>query len=413
MAYSELIKSFAKIRDYVNQFYVYGFRTRLEYTQKSARSYDNERRRIESWLGDYISFNQDSNGKNVYLSVDSRAVPHNPLYKAFKAKSFTDNDITLHFYILDILSDSKMHTINDIVNQITEKYCSFFEKEKIFDESTIRKKLNEYSRLGLIKKQKQGKMLYYTISDNPIDLDKWKDAIAFFSEADELGVIGSYLLDKYDAIPDYYAFKHHYILYALESEILYSILTAINEHRRINIECYFAKRRNIAACDVLPVKIYVSTQGGRRHLFCYNRKGEPLTLRMDAIKKVTVGDMEPFFESYIEKYNNFKDKIWGVSFNGKNHTEHIEMIIYVGENEEYIANRLEREKRCGTVSRIDNNHYLFSADVYDANEMLPWLRTFIGRIDMLECSNKKITKTFYSDLEKMKAMYKGDFDDIQ
>ena len=104
MAYSELIKNFARIRDYMREFYVYGFKSRDEYGAKSARSYDNERRRIESWLGDYMAFRQDAAGKNVFLSVDSRQIPHNPLYKAFKAKSFTDKDITLHFYILDLLA---------------------------------------------------------------------------------------------------------------------------------------------------------------------------------------------------------------------------------------------------------------------------------------------------------------------
>ena len=55
-------------------FYVYGFKRRDEYTKRSARSYDNERRRIESWLGDYMGFRQDSDGKQVFLSVDSRAI---------------------------------------------------------------------------------------------------------------------------------------------------------------------------------------------------------------------------------------------------------------------------------------------------------------------------------------------------
>ena len=104
MAYSELIKNFARIRGYMREFYVYGFKSREEFKDKSARSYDNERRRIESWLGDYMAFRQDAAGKNVFLSVDSRQIPHNPLYKAFKAKSFTDKDITLHFYILDLLA---------------------------------------------------------------------------------------------------------------------------------------------------------------------------------------------------------------------------------------------------------------------------------------------------------------------
>ena len=95
MAYSELIKSFERTRDYMRQFYVYGFKGRSEYDQKSTRSYDNERRRIESWLGDYMAFRQDAAGKNVFISVDSRAIPGNPLYHAFKAKSFTA--VTLHF----------------------------------------------------------------------------------------------------------------------------------------------------------------------------------------------------------------------------------------------------------------------------------------------------------------------------
>lgn len=56
MAYSELIKNFSRIRDYMRQFYLYGFKSRTQYHKKSVRSYDNERRRIESWLGDFMRF---------------------------------------------------------------------------------------------------------------------------------------------------------------------------------------------------------------------------------------------------------------------------------------------------------------------------------------------------------------------
>ena len=60
MAYSELIKNFEKIRSYMRDFYIYGFRTRTEFVRKSARSYDNERRRVESWLKGAVSFRQDA-----------------------------------------------------------------------------------------------------------------------------------------------------------------------------------------------------------------------------------------------------------------------------------------------------------------------------------------------------------------
>ena len=75
-SYSELIKNFEKIRAYMREFYVYGFKSRDEYDAKSARSYDDERRRIESWLGDHTGFVRTPEGKNVFISIDSRISGH-------------------------------------------------------------------------------------------------------------------------------------------------------------------------------------------------------------------------------------------------------------------------------------------------------------------------------------------------
>ena len=38
MAYSELIKDFKRIRAYLRDFYVYGFKVRSEFLEKSSRS---------------------------------------------------------------------------------------------------------------------------------------------------------------------------------------------------------------------------------------------------------------------------------------------------------------------------------------------------------------------------------------
>ena len=39
-AYHELVKNFEKVRAYMREFYVYGFKSRTEYDARSARSYD-------------------------------------------------------------------------------------------------------------------------------------------------------------------------------------------------------------------------------------------------------------------------------------------------------------------------------------------------------------------------------------
>ena len=67
-SYSELIKNFEKIRAYMREFYIYGFKSREDYDKKSPRSYDDERRRMESLLGKHMSFVRSSEGKNVFIT---------------------------------------------------------------------------------------------------------------------------------------------------------------------------------------------------------------------------------------------------------------------------------------------------------------------------------------------------------
>ena len=410
MAYSELIKNFDRIRDYMRQFYVYGFKSRNEYDKKSARSYDNERRRIESWLGDFMSFRQTADGKNVFLSVDSRSIPRNPLYNAFKSKSFTTGDVTFHFYVLDLLQDGSAYNAQEIVDLFSEKYLRHFDTDWEPDISTVRKKLKEYVSLGLLKSEKRGRELVFSRNDSSIELSAWSDTLAFFAEADPLGVVGSFLLDKLETVPDYFQFKHHYILHTLDSQLVLQLLTAIGEHRRIKLTN--ASVRSAAGKvvhTVYPLKIFVSTQGGRQYLLCYHFRFRKLMFfRMDYIHAVELLDLEPDHERYASYFEKFQSHLWGTSGGTGFNVDHLEMTVYYGPNEDFIPKRLEREKRNGTVEILDDHTCRYTTDVYDASELIPWLRTFIGRIIKLECSDTTVVERFWSDLEKMSALYGGD-----
>ena len=100
--------------------------------------------------------------------------------------------------------------------------------------------------------------------------------------------------------------------------------------------------------------------------------------------------------------------MWGVMCGSDARCERVEFDIYVGADEEYIVNRLEREKRCGSIEKIDNTHYRYTAEVYDSNELLPWIRTFISRITRLKCSNRAVENRFREDVKEMYHMYQGD-----
>jgi DNA-binding transcriptional ArsR family regulator len=350
----------------------------------------------------------------VFLSVDSRRIFHNPLYKSFKAKSFTDKDITLHFYLLDILADGEALTVSEVLEQITADYLSHFETEFSFDESTVRKKLKEYVDIGLLTAEKSGREVRYRRSADSIDLDAWQDAIAFFSEENPVGVIGSFLLDKFQNTNDHFGFKHHYILHAMDAEICCQLLMAMREHRAVELTVRNMRRGGLRRRTVYPMKLYVSAQGGRQYLLCYQYGAKHLGFfRLDAIHKVKAGTVERQHDRYMGYYEKFLEHLWGVSVGEGHSLDHIEMTVAVGTGEGHIPQRLEREKRHGTVERLDEHTYRFSADVYDASEMLPWLRTFIGRIVDLQCSNQSVVDTFYGDLAEMTRMYGGDGHAVQ
>ena len=411
MAYSELIKSFDRIREYMRQFYVYGFRTRGEYDMKSSRSYDNERRRVQSWLGDYMRFHQDANGKEVYLSVDSRSVARNPLHQAFRAKSFTDGDITLHFILLDLLDGDAQLSIHEIMDGI-ELHMTHFDDAQMPDESTVRKKLKEYEKLGLLVCEKNGRELVYRRQEDCVPLGDWKDAVAFYSEADPLGVIGASILDRMDNAPDFIRHKHHYILGVLDSEILCSLLMAIGEGRTVEI-CARSRRSPCGKFlhTVFPCRIYAGTESGRQYLLSFDYQYKRLIFhRVDNILSVKTGAVEKRADWYHDLCERVGKNLWGVSLKRDRGLDHIEMTLRIEENEYYIVDRLMREKRCGEVVRMDEHTIRFVADVHDATEMLPWIRTFTGRIVHLTCSDPLVAETFYADLDALARMYGGEAD---
>jgi hypothetical protein len=118
-------------------------------------------------------------------------------------------------------------------------------------------------------------------------------------------------------------------------------------------------------------------------------------------------DIDKEYDMRQKQAAKFMKNLWGVSSGDDASLDHIEMTIRVDPGEDYIPARLEREKRCGVVEALGEGMYRFTADVYDAGEMLPWLRTFIGRIVSLECSNISVRQIFLSDLQAMENLYTG------
>lgn len=408
-SYSELIKNFDKIRSYMREFYVYGFKSREEYTKKSARSYDDERRRIESWLGDHMSFVRSAEGKNVFISIDSRVLQHNPFYKALKSKSFTDKDITLHFILFDILhSPDVVMSLTEILEDIDD-YLSSFEAPMMFDESTVRKKLKEYIAQGIIEVQKDGRKMLYRRADD-VALPDITDVLNYYSEVAPCGVIGSFLLDKHEKQSNHFSFKHHYITSAMDSDVLAMLFKAMHEKSSITVDNMSRRADELRRNRIIPLRIFISVQNGRQHLLAYQPEFNTIkSFRIDYLSNVKIEEPTPRFDELRAELDNMKPYMWGVATKRRHNdftsVEHVDFTVKVAKNEEHIIQRLNREKRTGEIQKLDDNTYRFTADIYDINEIIPWIRTFICRITELNFSNKVLEKRFKDDIKKMYSIY--------
>lgn len=129
--------------------------------------------------------------------------------------------------------------------------------------------------------------------------------------------------------------------------------------------------------------------------------------RTDNIESVKIDDISERFEELRDMLDGMTPHLWGVStqsFSG-DQMEHVEFTVKYSDDEMHIPERLEREKRCGTVEKIDSNTSKFSADVYDSSELIPWIRTFICRITDISFSNSGLQERFNNDLTEMYALY--------
>ena len=406
MAYSELIKDFRRIRSYLRDFYVFGFKLRSDFDQKSARSYDNERRRVESWMGEYVSFHQDSRGKRVFLSMDSRIIPHNPLYRAFKAKSFTAKDILLHFCLLDLFRDQETVELRQVL-PLLEEYYPDTVGSFVMDEKTVRLKVRELVELGLLKEERQGRKVTFRLAEGDPELAPLMEAVDFFSEAMPLGVVGSFLLDKQPPQKPVFRYKHNYPMHAIDSEVLCALLEAI--HKRSIVEMtVLSPGEGLSRRKNTPLKIYISTENGREYALVWSHEEcRYFFTRLDRIGEVKLLEEDPQWQQREIDFRPIGKHLWGISLPEQQELHWLEMEVVFAPEEAFILSRLKREKRCARLTKLDEGRYLVRAEVFDPMEMMPWIFSFTGRIARLESSDPRVRARYEQYLEGLEGYYVG------
>ncbi|MBA3926813.1 WYL domain-containing protein [Listeria rustica] len=401
-SFNELIKNFAVIRNYVREFYVYGFKQREDFTAKSGRSYDNERRRIESYLREYVEVEQQGNGKALRLFIDPNEVTENPMFAVWQAKSFTKNDVFLHFVLMDIFKEGAAYSVNQVLARIDTDYLVHFQDGFMVEALTLRKKLAEYVELAVLRRETRGREIYFSRVASVALSDRALRAVQFFKEMAPLGVLGHYLLQQERGLDEVFRYKHYFVMHTLEEQVCLDLLSAIRE------ECWVALTRfgRERALRFMPVKVLVSAQSGRRYVVGKSKAGQFFAFhRLDQIERVELAEVATDFVMEKEHFDEVRKFMWSAGFD-RRVVHELRVTLAIDEiREAYMLDRIRMEGRHGTLVRLTSKRFEFRIETYDLNGMKPFLRTLVGRIESLDSGDPAWERQFYAEIADMYRLY--------
>ena len=410
-SFSELIKSFGKTRDYVRDFLIYGFKVRGDFTRRSSRTYDDEKRRVESWLGDYLRYDSSVRGKQTSISVDSGHSAENPLYQAYYARSFTDRDIQLHFLLLDLLADGEARTLREITDGLNAQYGA------ALDEQTVRGKLLEYVREGIMLRGQRGRLVTFRLMQETVPAllaryPELEEAVQFFSEQEEFGIVGNMLLRGAGRRNCLFFRKHNYIVHTLEDEALLPVLDAMERKCSLRIRTFSSRSAEGREAAVIPMQILSASQTGRRWLLAYCPETDRFSgFRLDYLESAKPEAPYAEYDALRERYLKEKAQCFGVSFPipGKVCPEPLVVVFRIDpETEGFVIDRIRREMRCGKLEKAGAQRYRLTLAVFDPNEAMQWIKTFTGRIESVTGGTEAVRQRWYEDIRRMQEVYGDD-----
>lgn len=418
-----LIRDYDNIRQILRDIYIYGCFSRDDFIEKgiSGRKYDNEQRRISAYLPDkFIKKRRVNKRVLLYCEYNMEDTAHNYLAETYRNKSFTLLDVMAYFFVLQILGDGKERSLPQILNELPN-----YNESRMFTKDNLRIKLDELVEEGLIIAHKQGKNVNYSIG-----VDLWED----FS-TDELEDMYMYLEFLKNSSPiemPYYflqrklglylmcnrgiddlgkspiQFKHNHMFNTLDNDIMLELLRATEASRALRISIMREGRENLEV-EVIPILIIHDSIYGRQYLLCEDKKHE--IIRSVRLDKIT--DAEITRDLLAEELDSIKIRkemlysCWSVLGFDKELTE-VKIKLFINEEkEQYILRRIDKEGHGGKIDKICDGEYLFTVDMRDPMEMVPWIRSFGERALVISSGDFPLRQSIKEDWERAVSKYEA------
>ncbi len=415
-----LIRDYNNIRQVLRDIYIFGCFSKEDFIKKgiSARKYDNEKRRICSYLPEGFIKEKKINRKRImYCSYKLEDSTKNYLAETYRNKSFTALDIMSYFFVLQILGDGREYAVSEILNQIPPQ-----NSEVIVTNNNLRDKLEELVKNALIVSKKTGKNVTYSLSKDiwkNFSEEELKEIYTYLEFAKNVSPIGIpyYFLQrklklymKMERNMDFsrktiFQLKHNHLFNVLDNEIVLECLRAIKQKRKLRVRKKIETGENTFV--TLPIKVIHDITYGRQYLMCFHSDlNQCVSIRLDQIIEAKcVEKLNKQEQQLIYQNSEIEKDCWCTS------GMHLELqevkirFLFDEEKESFILNRIKKEGHGGTIEKEQDGQYLFKIKLRDPVEIVPWVRSFGERAKVISSGNYKIEQRIAEDWNKAVKKY--------
>ncbi len=414
-----LIRDYDNIRYILRTIYIFGCFTRDDFIEMgiSGRKYDNEQRRISSYLPQkFIQKRRIDKKVLLYCSYSMQDSEKNYLVDTFRNKSFTALDIMAFFYVQQLLADGKEMTATELLDAIP-----ILNDTVIFTKDNLRVKLDELVEKGYIESHKEGRTVLYKLAD-----DIWNDFsneeleeiclyLEYIKNVSPIEIPYYFLEQKLQLYMEYerkinmkqhkvFALKHNHIFNSLDNDILIQILRGCSSKKSLKLSMDNGKDRK-----VLPVKVIHDSTYGRQYLYCFDMEIEKQSvIRIDRICSVSLSRKMSCEENQIVNgVINLTEECWCTSGVNSELKEIVIEFKFDELKEAYILRRINQEGHNGEIRRVDEGIYEFRARLRDPNEMIPWIRSFGERARVINSEGCNTIEVLAEDWKRAVKNYES------
>ncbi|OPZ90666.1 MAG: hypothetical protein BWY74_02242 [Firmicutes bacterium ADurb.Bin419] len=425
--FNDFIKHYNIIRDILRDCFLYGCFSRDGLESKrnvSSRKVSYEMRRIQQYVEEkYIKVDKDGRYKLLSLTYDFMRHSDNFLVNTYMTKSFTRTDLLTYFFILLYLqTQNSPCSLSAIEDGLAQGGHLSFDR---ISSKTIERKLSEMSdRIGILSYETIKRTKYYSVAPDilgALNNDELKELLIAVSLYKNIifPVTGGYFCEQ--TIRDYFNYEKHvnseainYFNYrhvhfhpVIEEQVLWEILKAVHQGRKIKLNYHSAKSqvKDSSSKVFCPYKIRYDVRHGRFYLISFSNHGKCIVSRLDRIESVEILD-EVFQRSdFDEVYQKQMCCSWSsVSLDEAKVPENVKLEVIIDEQtESYIIDKIMNEVPDGTLEKIENGCYHISFQINDSGELIPWIRGYAGYVRVLE--SPQLAERLLKDWKEMLISY--------